>query len=182
MRTFALARSLLLNDVMASGTSCSRSTLLRAVTRMSSPGVAAAGAVVGAGSPCVTGAGSGIGRAASLLFTKEGARLIAVDRTAAHGVVEQVAAHLPEDAQLGFYRTAAGAEMDIAVQAGRRSLGIEVKFSSAPTVTKGFWHAREDLQLTRAVVVAPVERRYPLTNGVEVAPVSALPELLAELG
>jgi NAD(P)-dependent dehydrogenase (short-subunit alcohol dehydrogenase family) len=29
----------------------------------------------------VTGAGSGIGRAASLLFTKEGAKLIAVDRT-----------------------------------------------------------------------------------------------------
>ena len=29
----------------------------------------------------ITGAGSGIGRAASLLFTKEGAKLIAVDRT-----------------------------------------------------------------------------------------------------
>src|SRR5258708_4250719 len=29
----------------------------------------------------ITGAGSGIGRAASLLFTKEGARLIAVDRS-----------------------------------------------------------------------------------------------------
>ena len=31
----------------------------------------------------ITGAGSGIGRAASLLFTKEGAKLIAVDRTEA---------------------------------------------------------------------------------------------------
>src|ERR1043165_10299227 len=29
----------------------------------------------------ITGAGSGIGRAASLLFTKEGAKLIAVDKT-----------------------------------------------------------------------------------------------------
>jgi NAD(P)-dependent dehydrogenase (short-subunit alcohol dehydrogenase family) len=36
----------------------------------------------------ITGAGSGIGRAASLLFTKEGARLIAVDRT--DGVKETV--------------------------------------------------------------------------------------------
>jgi NAD(P)-dependent dehydrogenase (short-subunit alcohol dehydrogenase family) len=36
----------------------------------------------------ITGAGSGIGRAASLLFTKEGARLIAVDRT--EGVNETV--------------------------------------------------------------------------------------------
>ena len=32
-------------------------------------------------SAIITGAGSGIGRAASLLFTKEGAKLIAVDRT-----------------------------------------------------------------------------------------------------
>jgi NAD(P)-dependent dehydrogenase (short-subunit alcohol dehydrogenase family) len=37
----------------------------------------------------ITGAGSGIGRAASLLFTKEGAKLIAVDRT--DGVKETVA-------------------------------------------------------------------------------------------
>ncbi len=36
----------------------------------------------------ITGAGSGIGRAASLLFTREGARLIAVDR--AEGVKETV--------------------------------------------------------------------------------------------
>src|ERR1700721_3920294 len=36
----------------------------------------------------ITGAGSGIGRAASLLFTKEGARLIAVDRN--EGVKETV--------------------------------------------------------------------------------------------
>ena len=37
----------------------------------------------------ITGAGSGIGRAASLLFTKEGAKLIAVDKT--EGVKETVA-------------------------------------------------------------------------------------------
>src|ERR1700744_4377080 len=39
----------------------------------------------------ITGAGSGIGRAASLLFTKEGAKLIAVDRTdGVHETVEQI--------------------------------------------------------------------------------------------
>ncbi len=96
-------------------------------------------------------------------------------------VLEQVAAHLPEGAQLGFYRTAAGAEMDIVVQASQRTLGIEVKFASAPTVTKGFWHARADLQPQHTVVVAPVARRFPLRDGVEVVPVSALEELLAQL-
>ena len=39
----------------------------------------------------ITGAGSGIGRAALLLFTKEGAKLIAVDRTdGVHETVEQI--------------------------------------------------------------------------------------------
>jgi len=39
----------------------------------------------------ITGAGSGIGRAASLMFAKEGARLIAVDRTeAVNDTVDQV--------------------------------------------------------------------------------------------
>jgi NAD(P)-dependent dehydrogenase (short-subunit alcohol dehydrogenase family) len=39
----------------------------------------------------ITGAGSGIGRAASLLFSREGARLIAVDRSEhVHDTVEQV--------------------------------------------------------------------------------------------
>ncbi|MFT3663863.1 ATP-binding protein [Piscinibacter sp.] len=97
-------------------------------------------------------------------------------------VVEQVAAQLPAGAQLGFYRTAAGAEMDIVVQAGRSTLGIEVKFSSAPTVSKGFWQARADLKPQRTVVVAPVERRFPLRDGVDVVPVSAVGELLAEMG
>ncbi len=95
-------------------------------------------------------------------------------------VVEQVRAHLPAGAEMGFYRTAAGAELDVVVQAGRRRLGIEVKFSSAPTVTRGFWQAVGDLKLDKAVVVAPVERRYPLKEGVDVVPVWELPVLLAQ--
>src|SRR6266851_2505782 len=39
----------------------------------------------------ITGAGSGIGRAAALLFAKEGAHLVAVDRTeGVRGVVDEV--------------------------------------------------------------------------------------------
>ena len=97
-------------------------------------------------------------------------------------VVEQVAAHLPQGAQLGFYRTAAGTEMDIVVESGSIRLGIEVKFSASPTVSKGFWLAKDDLRLTRALVVAPVERAYPLRDGVDVVPVWQLPQLLREFG
>ena len=59
-------------------------------------------------------------------------------------VVEQVRAHLPVGAETGSRHTAVGAELDIVVQTGRPRLGIEVKFWSAPTVTKGFWKAIGD--------------------------------------
>jgi predicted AAA+ superfamily ATPase len=93
-------------------------------------------------------------------------------------VVEQVAAALPTDAQLGFYRTAAGTELDLVIEQGTRKLGVEIKFSSAPKPTKGFWQALQDLQIDRAYVVAPVPRRYPLSGGVEVIPVGMVPAIL----
>jgi len=93
-------------------------------------------------------------------------------------VVEQVAAALPHDAQLSFYRTAAGTELDLVIERGRRKLGVEIKFSSAPKPTKGFWHALQDLQIDRAYVIAPVPRRYPLADRVDVVPVSEVATLL----
>lgn len=98
-------------------------------------------------------------------------------------VVEQVAAALPPAASLGFYRTAAGAELDLVVSLGGRSVGVEIKFSAAPKPARGFWHALEDLAPAQAFVVGPVTRRYPLAGGVEVLPVREIgPALAAVLG
>ena len=93
-------------------------------------------------------------------------------------VVEQVAARLPPDAQLSFYRTAAGAEVDLVIEHRAQKVAVEIKFSSAPKPTKGFWQALDDLKVTRAFVVAPVSRRYPLAAGVDVLPVQELAALL----
>lgn len=93
-------------------------------------------------------------------------------------VVEQVAAALPPEAQFGFYRTAAGTELDLVIEQGARKVGVEIKFSSAPKPTKGFWQALQDLQIDRAYVIAPVLRRYPLAEGVEVIPVGAVTTIL----
>ena len=69
---------------------------------------------------------------------------------------------------LSFYRTAAGAELDVVVEMGRRKLGFEVKFSSAPKVTKGFWQACEDVGLEAAYIVAPVQAGWSVQDKVEV--------------
>lgn len=94
-------------------------------------------------------------------------------------VVEQVAAALPAAATLGFYRTAAGAEIDLVATLGARRVGIEIKFSAAPKLARGFWQALGDLDLAQAFVVAPVVRRYPLARGVEVLPLRELGAALA---
>lgn len=93
-------------------------------------------------------------------------------------VLEQIAQLLGPQWQLSFYRTASGAEIDIVAERGKRKLGFEVKFSSAPVPSKGFWQAMQDLQLERAFIVAPVESRYPLAPNVEVIPAVELSELM----
>jgi predicted AAA+ superfamily ATPase len=96
-------------------------------------------------------------------------------------VIEQVAAALPAEAQLGHYRTAAGAELDLVVEHRGRKVGIEIKFSSAPKPARGFWQSLHDLQIDTAWVIAPVTRRYPLAPGVDVLPLHDLRPALAAL-
>ncbi len=85
-------------------------------------------------------------------------------------VLEQLVQLLPSTWQLSFYRTAAGAEIDVVAQRAGRRLGFEIKFSSAPRVTRGFWTAMDDLGLERAFIIAPVEMGYPVADNVEVVP------------
>jgi predicted AAA+ superfamily ATPase len=67
-----------------------------------------------------------------------------------------------------FYRTSAGAEVDLVFDAGRgRRYAVEVKRSTAPALSKGFWNACDDLAVTEAIVAYPGAERFPLAAGVE---------------
>ena len=96
-------------------------------------------------------------------------------------VVEQVAAALPAGAQMGFYRTTVGAELDLVIEHRGKKIGIEIKFSAAPKPARGFWQSLQDLQISTAWVIAPVVRRYPLAPGVEVIPLHELASVMAVL-
>ena len=92
-------------------------------------------------------------------------------------IVEQIANLAPRGAQICFFRTSAGAELDLVVEKGARRIAFEIKLSSAPTVSKGFWLARDDVAAEHVFVVAPVASSYPLAKGVDVIP----PERIREL-
>lgn len=96
-------------------------------------------------------------------------------------VLEQIAQLLSPQWQLSFYRTATGAEMDVVAERGERRIGFEIKLSSAPSLSKGFWSAMKDLQLEQAYIVAPVETGYPIAEKVEVLPANDLAKLCASL-
>ena len=95
-------------------------------------------------------------------------------------VVETLLSVAPERCQAWFYRTAAGAEMDLVLDlpSGQR-WGIEVKRGLAPKLGKGFHQARVDLAPDRTFVVIPAEERYPLSDGVEAIGVAKLAGLLS---
>ena len=92
--------------------------------------------------------------------------------------IEQICNHAPLGSQVSFYRTAAGAELDVVVETGQQRLGFEVKFSSVPKVTKGFWQACDDVNVDAAYVLAPVQETWSMTDTVHVISPVQLPTLL----
>jgi uncharacterized protein len=79
-----------------------------------------------------------------------------------------------------FYRTSAGAEIDLVLRKGRRTLAFELKSAKVPRVSKGFWNALEDVAPDEAYVVAPVAEAYPLKSGVMVMPIAEIIKRLSE--
>ena len=56
---------------------------------------------------------------------------------------------------------------------------FEVKRSSAPAVSRGFYQADADVQATRKCLVAPVANAYPAREAVEVLPLWEAVRLVA---
>lgn len=95
-------------------------------------------------------------------------------------VVQQLRVLAPQ-ATLTYYRTSAGAEMDVVLEQGSTRWAFEIKFSANPALTKGFTQAQQDLQPQHTYVVAPVAQGYPLRAGVSVVGGHELPALLESL-
>jgi len=71
-------------------------------------------------------------------------------------VIENILAAMPAGTVASFYRTSAGAELDLVLElAGGERWAIEVKRSAAPAVTRGFHLACGDVQASAQFVVFP---------------------------
>ena len=97
-------------------------------------------------------------------------------------VIEQVAAVLPEDYSLNYYRTQQGAELDLVVCKNLRPiLGIEIKLSSNPKFSVGNEISLQDLGLDKGYIVVPETEGYFLKKNVEVVSLNLLINLINKL-
>ena len=93
-------------------------------------------------------------------------------------VVEQIMARLSKTREVFFYRTNAGAEVDILFfDQQNRPVAVEIKYSLSPKVSRGFWNAMEDLSCQKGFVVYPGSEKYPITENVVALPIGNLQEI-----
>jgi predicted AAA+ superfamily ATPase len=93
------------------------------------------------------------------------------------GLVVEEVVRLVGERRVFFFSTHAGAEIDMVVSGGRAPVGVEVKWSDAPRMTKSMHVALADLRLRRLFVVYPGPARYALAPRVEVIPLTDLGDI-----
>lgn len=95
-------------------------------------------------------------------------------------VIESLLAVAPAGVVPSFYRSGAGAEIDLLLTwPNGEHWAIEIKRSTAPKVERGFHSACEDIQPSRKWLVYPGAEAYPMRDGIEVMPLQAAMQTLA---
>ncbi len=80
-----------------------------------------------------------------------------------------------------YWRTQAGAELDLLLFVRGRRIGVEVKYADAPTMTRSMHASMESLSLDRLYVVYPGQETYSPRPDVEVMPLALARERIASL-
>ncbi len=94
--------------------------------------------------------------------------------------IENLIAAAPRGTVSGFYRSSAGAEIDLVLNLPGGALwAIEIKRTTSPKVTRGFHIATEDLNADERILVYADNRDVPGKGGVRAMPLMKALERLA---
>jgi predicted AAA+ superfamily ATPase len=97
-------------------------------------------------------------------------------------VLENLVSYLPLGVTPWFYRTSAGAEIDLVMEWGPKKIyAIEIKRSMTPTVSKGFHLACEDVGAVRKFIVYPGSETYPHSKDTTVISLIDMIELVKDM-
>jgi len=95
-------------------------------------------------------------------------------------VIENLLSMLSYRTPVSFYRTSAGAEIDLVIEfPGKPEIwAIEIKRGFSAKPAKGFYHALEDIQPDKSFVVNSGDEGYPISEGVEALGIREMVRLL----
>jgi hypothetical protein len=97
-------------------------------------------------------------------------------------VIENLLSDLPSWASPHFYRTSAGAEIDLVIEAGNKKvIAIEIKRSMSPSLSKGFLIGCADVNATHRYFVYSGSERFRISKEVTALPVKMMIEELKQL-
>lgn len=95
-------------------------------------------------------------------------------------VIENCLSVAPPHSEASFYRSSAGAECDLLLTFPDQTIwAIEIKRSLAPSLKKGFYFAKEDIQPETSFVVYPGTETYSLAEGAKAIGLTAMLQLIA---
>lgn len=84
-------------------------------------------------------------------------------------VIEQIKQLLPPEVETYYYRTHNGAEADLVLAKGLKPISvIEIEYSSAPKISRGFTVAIEDLNAGNNYIITPYSETYLKRNDIRV--------------
>jgi predicted AAA+ superfamily ATPase len=95
--------------------------------------------------------------------------------------LEQIIRAAGAEKEAFFYKTHAGAELDLLLIRKGKRYGFEFKYESAPQATKSMHIVAEDLRLDHLWVIYPGETTYRLSKDIEVFPLVKLNSVLARI-
>lgn len=95
-------------------------------------------------------------------------------------VIENIASVIPHRTKTSFYRSSAGAEIDLILELPKNKglWAIEIKLGANPKPSRGFYSAISDLKPQRSFVVYSGNESYPISEGVEAIGLFELTNLL----
>lgn len=94
-------------------------------------------------------------------------------------VIEQILQRMPYRTEATFYRSSAGAEIDLVLETPRNGVyAIEIKRTLEPKISKGFRLACEDIQPKQRFYVIPTNNSYPMDKDTQAI---GIEELIKEI-
>ena len=94
-------------------------------------------------------------------------------------IIEQILQRMPYRTEVTFYRSSAGAEIDLVLEVpGNGVYAIEIKRTLEPKISKGFHLACEEIKPTKRFYIIPTEDSYPMDKNTQAIGIEELITLL----